>query len=98
MQLLSWSWSPVVGHILADVPMLDTGASVLAHQGGWDEMLMVIVPVAAFAALLYGANRRAGRLGERSDGTTVDSSTGPDDLPPRAARPPEPRNERGGPI
>ncbi len=92
MQLLSWSCSPVVGHILADAWVL------LAHQGGWDEMLMVIVPVAAFAALLYGANRRAGRLGERSEGNAVDTSAGPDGVPPRATRPPEPRNERGGPI
>ena len=92
MQLLSWSCSPVVGHILADA------WGLLAHQGGWDEMLMVIVPVAAFAALLYGANRRAGRLGERSGSTSVDPSSAPDGVPSRTTRPPEPRNERGGPI
>jgi hypothetical protein len=40
-------------------------AAVLAHQGGWDEMLMVVVPVGAFAGLLYIANRRASKLGER---------------------------------
>jgi len=38
--------------------------ALLAHQGGWDEMLMVVVPVAVFAALLYVANKRAGKLGE----------------------------------
>ena len=37
-------------------------AALLAHQGGWDEMLMVAVPVAVFAALLYAANRRADRM------------------------------------
>jgi hypothetical protein len=31
---------------------------LLAHQGGWDEALFVLVPVAAFAALLALANRR----------------------------------------
>ena len=40
---------------------------LLAHQGGWDEMLMVIVPVGAFAALLYGANKRAAKLAEHAD-------------------------------
>jgi hypothetical protein len=59
-------------------------ATMLAHQGGWDEMLMVAVPVGAFAGLLYVANRRASKLADRDD-------------PPAASRP-EPRNERGGPI
>jgi hypothetical protein len=31
---------------------------VLGHQGGWDEALFVVVPVAIFAALLAIANRR----------------------------------------
>lgn len=45
---------------------LDTlNAAVLAHQGGWDEMLMVVVPVGAFAGLLYVANRRASKLDRR---------------------------------
>lgn len=37
---------------------------LLAHQGGWDEMLMVAVPVAVFAVLLWVANRRAATMGE----------------------------------
>lgn len=52
---------------------LDTSiAAVLAHQGGWDEMLMVVVPVGAFAGLLYVANRRASKLDQRppEDGDT----------------------------
>jgi hypothetical protein len=32
---------------------------VFAHQGGWDEILMVAAPVALFVALLWMANRRA---------------------------------------
>ncbi len=40
---------------------------LLAHQGGWDEMLMVIVPVGVFAALLYGANKRATKLVEQAE-------------------------------
>ena len=33
----------------------------LAHQGGWDELLFVLVPIALFAGLLAVANRRASR-------------------------------------
>jgi hypothetical protein len=40
---------------------------VLAHQGGWDEFLLVATPVAFFAFLLWLANRRAQRrLDEQS--------------------------------
>jgi len=34
-------------------------AAVLAHQGGWDEILLVLVPIVVFAGLLVVANRRA---------------------------------------
>jgi hypothetical protein len=33
-------------------------AGVLAHQGGWDEALMVIVPVGLFVGLVWVAARR----------------------------------------
>ena len=33
--------------------------AVLAHQGGWDEALLVVAPIAFFAAILWVANRRA---------------------------------------
>ena len=36
-------------------PML--AAQVLAHQGGWDEILMVVAPIALFVLLLRAANR-----------------------------------------
>jgi len=35
---------------------------LLAHQGGWDEMLMVVTPIGIFALLLRKANRRAEAL------------------------------------
>jgi hypothetical protein len=38
--------------------------AVFAHQGGWDEILMVLAPIAVFAGLLYVANKRAGALGD----------------------------------
>jgi hypothetical protein len=33
-------------------------AMLLGHQGGWDEILFVAIPVAVFAAILAVANRR----------------------------------------
>jgi hypothetical protein len=36
--------------------------ALLAHQGGWDEILLVAAPLSLFAGLLYLANRRADRL------------------------------------
>ncbi len=59
---------------------------LLAHQGGWDEALMVVVPVAVFGGLLYVANKRAARLSEDSDGSSSPLSRNVD-----------PRNERSGP-
>jgi hypothetical protein len=32
---------------------------VLAHQGGWDELLLVALPLGLFALLLFIANRKA---------------------------------------
>lgn len=37
---------------------------LLAHQGGWDELLMVLVPIAAVVLLLRVANRRSKAAGE----------------------------------
>ncbi len=34
----------------------------LAHQGGWDEVLMVLVPLVLVAVLLVVANHRAKQL------------------------------------
>ncbi len=46
--------------------MLPDHVALLAHQGGWDEILWVLVPIGLFAGLLGLANRRATRaLAER---------------------------------
>ena len=34
---------------------------VAAHQGGWDEVIFVVVPLVLFAVLLRAAKRRAER-------------------------------------
>jgi hypothetical protein len=52
---------------------------LLAHQGGWDEMLFVAVPILIFGSLLAVANRRASRIeqqqrrGPGDDGTRDDT-------------------------
>lgn len=40
---------------------------LLAHQGGWDEILLVAGPIAVLAGLLRVANKRADRLTETPD-------------------------------
>jgi hypothetical protein len=45
-------------------------ATLLAHQGGWDELLMVLVPVAVFVSLLWLANNRAAAPGPDRRGPT----------------------------
>lgn len=48
-------------------------ALLSAHQGGWDEVLLVLVPIALFAGLLAVANRRAAReQAEREPGELPD--------------------------
>lgn len=42
-------------------------AYLLAHQGGWDEILLVAGPIAVLAGLLRLANKRADRLAETTD-------------------------------
>lgn len=57
-----------------------TVAGVLAHQGGWDEILLVLTPVAMFAGLLWLANRRAdAQLADRADGSEDGDPTDGDD-------------------
>jgi len=34
-------------------------AAILAHQGGWDEVTLILVPVAVIVLLLWLAGRRA---------------------------------------
>lgn len=57
-----------------------TPVEVLAHQGGWDELLFVLVPIALFAGLLAIANRRAARMGlvDRSDADDDPAAPGDD--------------------
>jgi len=50
-------------------------ALVLAHDGGWDEIAMVLGPILLMGGLLYLANRRAAAL----DADATDDGSGPDE-------------------
>ena len=53
---------------------------LVAHQGGWDEVLMVLVPIGLFGLLLWLANRRAeAKVAEDAKETAAE----PDDAQPR---------------
>ena len=49
---------------------------VLAHQGGWDEMLMVLGPILVIVLLLRLAKKRAERAGGVDAPEGEDDSTG----------------------
>jgi hypothetical protein len=53
---------------------------VLAHQGGWDETLLVAVPIGLFAWVLHVANKRADRL--HAKGPEQPDSRPTDSVPP----------------
>lgn len=49
---------------------------VLAHQGGWDEIVFVLAPLVLFAILLLTARKRADRV-DTDDGRE-DTSPAPE--------------------
>jgi hypothetical protein len=57
---------------------MERGSSMIAHQGGWDEMLLVLGPIAVIVGLLMlarkrvdAADRKPGAAG--TDGTNAAS-------------------------
>jgi hypothetical protein len=52
------------------VAVLELG-TVLAHQGGWDEALMFLVPVGLFVLLFRAASARAHHPEAHGDGPTT---------------------------
>jgi hypothetical protein len=59
-----------------------TVLAALAHQGGWDEVLLVLAPLSIFALLLYVANARATRqLESRRQAAEPEGSEPPPDPP-----------------
>ena len=55
---------------------------IFAHQGGWDEMLFVAIPIGLFALLLYVANKKAQAQLESDDpGTGAGKDAGAETTP-----------------
>ncbi len=48
----------------------------LAHQGGWDEILLVVGPLAVVGLLLWLANRRVTAQLNQADGGTDENGSG----------------------
>ncbi len=58
-------------------PLVGVVPAVLAHQGGWDEILMIVGPLAVVGGALWLANKRAAQLEAAEglgDGPTNDDS------------------------
>ena len=68
-----------MGNIVLAVRIPATGAPTFAHQGGWDEILLVLGPIILVGGLLWLAKRRVNR-GARDTPATQTS----DDLSPSA--------------
>jgi hypothetical protein len=66
---------------------------IFAHQGGWDELLLVAVPIAFIVYLLFIADRRASRNRDAlPDPDATPDGTSP---PPDGAAPTEARDDEG---
>ena len=63
---------------------------MLAHQGGWDEILFAAIPVAVIAVLLRVANSRAKKL---SQPTSASSQETPVPTPPGPTHPSDRRSD-----
>ena len=56
-------------------------AAVLAHEGGWDEALLIAGPIVAIVGLLLLAKRRVDRFGtgsragDQTDDRSIDAPT-----------------------
>lgn len=54
---------------------------MLAHQGGWDEALVVAIPLVALGGLIFMANRRADALASLDDDKPTDQDEASQDDP-----------------
>ncbi len=61
------------------IPFPNLLNTIVAHQGGWDEILLVATPLALIGVLLWIANRRVeARLADESAEPTPAETTAPD--------------------
>jgi hypothetical protein len=61
-------------------------AYLLAHQGGWDELIMFLLPIALVVATWFVLERRKGRKTPEGDPPAATA----DDEPANHENPPEP--------
>ena len=54
-------------------------AQILAHQGGWDEALLVLAPLILIGLLLLLANRRANAIRQQNEALAPNEPTDGDD-------------------
>ena len=52
-------------------------AMLLAHQGGWDEILFALIPLVVVGLLLLLANKRANAARRRNEELTGQAPAGP---------------------
>jgi hypothetical protein len=57
---------------------VQAAAVIVAHQGGWDEILLVAGPILAIVGLLALAKRRVDRAAPRPDGNAAAQDHGQD--------------------
>jgi hypothetical protein len=56
-------------------------SALFAHQGGWDEALLVLVPIGLFVGLLLLANKRAKAIQAKRQAERQTPETGQPDAP-----------------
>ena len=78
---------------IMELPDVISSISIVAHQGGWDEMLMVAAPLLLIGGVLRVANKRVkGRL---EDDDQYGQSMGPGQKPMPQYNPQQPMPGHG---
>ena len=52
--------------------VIEVGGALVAHQGGWDEILLVVAPMVVVGGLLWVAKRRVDRAAAAADNRRSD--------------------------
>lgn len=58
--------------MVSGVPAMFAAVPIVAHQGGWDEILLIAVPMAVIAGLLILAKRRVDKVASGQPSEPVD--------------------------
>ena len=55
--------NPISGYSPRTMPDMTGLSAILAHQGGWDEILLVLGPIILIVGILAVVKRRVDRMG-----------------------------------